>query len=81
VLSQASPSATRLILHHFRNSQILRRTLGGVQYDPPKQLKPGLSEVTGIAYNLKAYGKLLAETLPAVIDSDAEYDRLEGVFN
>lgn len=34
-----------------------------------------------MAYNLKAYGKLLAETLPAVIDSDAEYDRLEGVFN
>lgn len=34
-----------------------------------------------MAYNLKVYGKLLAETLPAVIESDAEYDRLEEVFN
>ncbi len=34
-----------------------------------------------MAYNLKSYGKLLAETLPAVIESDAEYARLEEVFN
>lgn len=34
-----------------------------------------------MAYNIKAYGKLLAETLPAVIESEAEYGRLEEVYD
>ena len=34
-----------------------------------------------MTYNAKIYGKLLAETVPGVIDSDAEYERLEAVFN
>ncbi len=34
-----------------------------------------------MTYDLKAYGKLLAETLPAVIESEDEYNRLEEVFN
>lgn len=34
-----------------------------------------------MTFNNKIYGKLLAETVPAVIDSDAEYERLEAIFN
>ena len=32
-------------------------------------------------YNAAIYGALLAETVPAVIETDAEYDRLETIFN
>lgn len=32
-------------------------------------------------YNPKIYGSLLADTLPAVIESDAEYNRIEEIFN
>lgn len=34
-----------------------------------------------MTYKLTTYGKLLAETLPAVIESDAEYERMEGIFD
>lgn len=34
-----------------------------------------------MTYNRKIYGKLLAETVPGVINSDVEYERLESVFN
>ncbi len=34
-----------------------------------------------MAYNPKIYGALLANTLPRVIDSDAEYTRVEEIFN
>lgn len=34
-----------------------------------------------MTYNAKIYGKLLAETVPGVIDSAVEYERLESVFN
>ena len=32
-------------------------------------------------YNTKIYGSLLAETLPGIIESDAEYERIETIFN
>lgn len=32
-------------------------------------------------YNPKKYGALLTRTLPGVIDDDADYGRLEAVFN
>ena len=34
-----------------------------------------------MTYNPKIYGMLLADTLPAVIESDAEYERIEEVFD
>lgn len=34
-----------------------------------------------MAFNAKIYGKLLAETLPGVIDSKEEYLRIENLFN
>lgn len=34
-----------------------------------------------IMFDNKKYGMLLADTLPAVIDSQAEYDRVESVFD
>lgn len=34
-----------------------------------------------MTYNPKIYANLLAETLPRVIDSDEEYDRVEVVFD
>ncbi len=33
-----------------------------------------------MTFNSKIYGTLLAETVPTVIDSDAEYKRLEDIF-
>lgn len=32
-------------------------------------------------YNPKTYGTLLADALPGIIESDAEYDRIEEIFN
>jgi HTH-type transcriptional regulator/antitoxin HigA len=32
-------------------------------------------------YNKKIYGQLLLNVLPASIDSDEEYDRIESIFN
>jgi HTH-type transcriptional regulator/antitoxin HigA len=32
-------------------------------------------------YDPKMYGMLLADTLPGVIESDAEYDRIEEIFD
>jgi HTH-type transcriptional regulator / antitoxin HigA len=34
-----------------------------------------------MTYNPKIYGMLLAETLPGIIESDAEYERLEEIFD
>lgn len=34
-----------------------------------------------MTFNTKIYGKLLAETLPGVIDSKEEYLRIESLFN
>lgn len=34
-----------------------------------------------MTYNPKTYGMLLADALPGIIESDAEYKRLEGIFN
>lgn len=34
-----------------------------------------------MTYNPEIYGMLLADTLPAVIESDAEYERIEEVFD
>jgi len=34
-----------------------------------------------MTYDPKIYGSLLADTLPGIIESDAEYDRVETVFN
>ncbi len=34
-----------------------------------------------MTYNPKTYGTLLAETLPGIIESDAEYERVEEIFN
>lgn len=34
-----------------------------------------------MTFNSKIYGKLLAETLPGIIESDEEYSRLEKIFN
>lgn len=34
-----------------------------------------------MTYNAKIYGKLLAEALPGVIETGAEYERLEAIFN
>jgi HTH-type transcriptional regulator/antitoxin HigA len=34
-----------------------------------------------MTYNAKIYGKLLAETLPGIIETDGEYERIEGIFN
>ncbi len=34
-----------------------------------------------MTYNPKIYGMLLADTLPGVIESDAEYERLEEIFD
>lgn len=34
-----------------------------------------------MTFNPKIYGMLLAETLPGVISSDEEYDRVEEIFN
>lgn len=34
-----------------------------------------------MTYDPKIYGSLLADTLPGIIESDAEYDRVERVFN
>lgn len=34
-----------------------------------------------MTYNHKAYGKLLANTLPGVIADDEEYKRIEVIFN
>ena len=34
-----------------------------------------------MTYNPEIYGMLLANTLPAVIESDAEYERIEEVFD
>ena len=34
-----------------------------------------------MTYNPKIYGELLAETLPGIIESDAEYERIEEIFN
>jgi len=34
-----------------------------------------------MTFNPKIYGKLLAETLPGIIESDEEYARLEEIFN
>lgn len=36
---------------------------------------------TFMTFNSKIYGKLLAEIVPTVIDSEAEYERLEDIFN
>jgi HTH-type transcriptional regulator / antitoxin HigA len=33
------------------------------------------------AYNREIYGQLLVNVLPASIDSDEEYNRIEGIFN
>ena len=32
-------------------------------------------------YNKEIYGRLLLDVLPASIDSDEEYDRIESIFN
>jgi HTH-type transcriptional regulator / antitoxin HigA len=32
-------------------------------------------------YNPKIYGTLLADALPGIIESDAEYERIEGIFD
>lgn len=45
---------------------------------PPDNLLEGENLMT---FNAKLYGALLADTVPGVIDSGAEYDRLEAVFN
>lgn len=34
-----------------------------------------------MTFNPKIYGKLLADTLPGIIESDAEYERIEEIFN
>jgi HTH-type transcriptional regulator/antitoxin HigA len=34
-----------------------------------------------MAYNPKIYGSLLADALPGIIESDAEYERIEEIFN
>lgn len=34
-----------------------------------------------MTYNPKIYGMLLADTLPGIIESDAEYERLEEIFD
>lgn len=34
-----------------------------------------------MTYNPKKYGALLVATMPSVIDSNAEYNRVESVFN
>lgn len=34
-----------------------------------------------MTYNPKIYGELLADTLPGIIESDAEYERIEIVFD
>lgn len=34
-----------------------------------------------MTYNPKTYGTLLADALPGIIESDAEYDRIEEIFN
>ncbi len=34
-----------------------------------------------MTYNPKIYGELLADTLPGIIESDAEYERIEEIFN
>lgn len=34
-----------------------------------------------MTYNPKTYGALLADTLPGIIESDAEYERVEEIFN
>jgi HTH-type transcriptional regulator/antitoxin HigA len=34
-----------------------------------------------MTFNPKIYGMLLADTLPGVIESDAEYERLEEIFD
>ena len=38
-------------------------------------------EAKQMTFNTKIYGKLLAETLPGVIDSKEEYLRIERLFN
>ncbi|MEP7149707.1 MAG: helix-turn-helix domain-containing protein [Acidobacteriota bacterium] len=37
--------------------------------------------MAAVAYSEKKYGQLLANTLPSVISSDNEYDRIESIFN
>ena len=34
-----------------------------------------------MTYNPKTYGTLLADALRGIIESDAEYDRIEEIFN
>lgn len=34
-----------------------------------------------MTYNSKIYGELLANALPGIIESDAEYERIEEIFN
>ena len=34
-----------------------------------------------MTYNPKIYGKLLSDVLPASIDSDEEYERIDKIFN
>ena len=34
-----------------------------------------------MTYNPKIYGELLSDVLPASIDSDEEYERIENIFN
>ena len=34
-----------------------------------------------MTYNPKIYGSLLADALPGIIESDAEYERIEEIFN
>ena len=38
-------------------------------------------EDENMTYNPKIYGELLADTLPGIIESDAEYSRIEEIFN
>lgn len=34
-----------------------------------------------MTYNPKIYGSLLSDALPGIIESDVEYERIEGIFN
>ncbi|MFN0277648.1 MAG: type II toxin-antitoxin system HigA family antitoxin [Pyrinomonadaceae bacterium] len=38
-------------------------------------------EEEAMTYNPKTYGTLLADVMPGIIESEAEYDRIEGIFN
>lgn len=42
---------------------------------------PRLKQSFMTAYNKKIYGQLLLNVLPASIDSEEEYNRIEGIFN